>query len=78
MNPKSFFLVSWIIMAAQTNWSSGYVPGTDDQRPDLPIGKHIICTEYIQLGPGSKRIVCNRKMVTDRLKVLETIGDVFC
>ena len=65
-------------MAAQKQWSSGYLPGTDNRRPDLPEGTWIFCTEYEQLEPGAKRVVCGKGMKIDRLSELGTIGDQYC
>ena len=58
---------------------SGYIPGTDNgPAKNIKSKDAVLCKQYIQMGPGRMRIICNQPMVMRRLIDLCTIGHVKC
>lgn len=62
-----------------TQFPSEYIRGTDNGKPtNIYCKDAIICRQWIQLGPGMKRIACNKPMNIIRLFDAGTIGPVPC
>ena len=60
-------------------FKSGYIRGTDNGPPTNIRSKDaVLCQQYIQMGPGNKRIVCGKEMVMRRLYDIEIMGKVCC
>ena len=62
-----------------SEFPSDYLRGTDNGKPkNIFRSDAIICKQFIQLGPGNKRVTCNKEMEVIRLFDEYIIGYVSC
>ena len=62
-----------------SEFPSEYMRGTDNGKPkNILRADAIICKQFIQLGPGSKRVTCNKEMEVIRLLDECLIGYISC
>ena len=62
-----------------SEFPSDYVRGTDNGKPkNILRTDAIICKQFVQLGPGNKRVLCNKEMHIIRLMDAGIMGYVAC